>query len=108
MAKNIAPTPVGDTAPIAAPNVVNASGAPSKNTTLMARKNAQAADPALQPLGKHPYAPREVGGATYGIQVGFEAHVAPEAGATLGNGRLFSAAINRSAPNFQAGMADFD
>jgi len=59
-------------------------------------------------LGKHPYAPYERTGAAYGIQVGFEAHQAPEAGLTLANGRLFSPAINRSAPNFQAGMADFD
>jgi len=108
MAKNIAPTPVGDSAPMAVPNVVNASGAPSKNTTLMARKAAQAADPAFQPYGKSAYAPREVGGASYGIQVGFEAHVAPEAGPTQGNGRLFSAAINRSAPNFQAGTTDYN
>lgn len=106
MAKNIAPAPVNDSAPIGSANVVNASGAPSKNTTLMARKNAQAADPAFQPYGKRTYAPKERGGAAYGVQVGFEAHVAPEAGATQGNGRLFSAAINRSAPNFRAGTAD--
>ena len=108
MAKNIAPTPVGDSAPIAVPNVVNASGAPSQHTTLMARKNAQAADPAFQPYGKRAYAPKERSGATYGLQVGFEAHLAPEAGFTQGNGRLFSAAINRAAPNFQAGTTDYN
>lgn len=106
MAKNIAPAPVGDSAPIGSANVVNASGAPSKNTKLMARKNAQAADPAFQPYGKRAYAPKERCGACYGVQVGFEAHVAPEAGATQGNGRLFSAAINRSAPNFRVGTVD--
>lgn len=106
MAKNIAPAPVGDSAPIGSANAVNASGAPSKNTTLIPRKNVQAADPALQPYGHRTYAPKERCGACYGIQVGFEAHVAPEAGATQGNGRLFSAAINRSAPNFQVGMVD--
>ena len=106
MAKNLAPAPVGDSAPIGSANAVNASGAPSKNTILMARKNAQAADPAFQPYGKRAYAPKERCGACYGVQVGFEAHVAPEAGATQGNGRLFSAAINRSAPNFRAGTAD--
>lgn len=88
------------------PAPVNASGAPSKNTILMPRKNAQAADPAFQPYGKRAYAPRERSGAQYGVKVGFEAHVAPEAGFTQANGRIAPAAINRSAPNFQFGMMD--
>jgi len=106
MAKNIAPVPAGDTAPVGSGAVVNASGEPSPHHILVARKNTQAADPAFQPYGRRAYAPYERSGATYGIQVGFEAHQAPEAGLTLANGRLFSPAINRSAPNFQAGTAD--
>ncbi len=46
------------------------------------------------------------GGARYGIRVGFQKSTAPEAGATQGNGRLFSAAVNRTAPNFKSGSAD--
>jgi hypothetical protein len=46
------------------------------------------------------------GGARYGIRVGFQKSVAPEAGATQGNGRLFSASVNRTSPNFKAGSAD--
>ena len=46
------------------------------------------------------------GGARYGIRVGFQKSVAPEAGATQGNGRLFAAAVNRTSPNFKAGSAD--
>jgi hypothetical protein len=52
------------------------------------------------------YAPKERSGAAYGIQVGFEAHVAPEAGMTQANGRILQNAVNRSAPNFRTGMAD--
>jgi len=105
MAKNIAPVPADGSAPMGAGAVVNASGAPSKNTTLMPRGGAQAGDPYAQPSGPaYTYAPKERCGACYGVQVGFEAHTAPEAGMTQANGRLFQAAVNRSAPNFLAGM----
>jgi len=106
MAKNIAPVPADGSAPVGAGAVVNASGAPSKNTTLRPKSHNKDVDPAVQPLGAHPYAPKERCGACYGIQVGFEAHTAPESGATLGNGRLFSPAINRSVPNFRMGIMD--
>jgi hypothetical protein len=107
MAKSIAPVPAQGSAPAGSGAVVNASGAPSKNTKLMPRKNTAAGDPAYQPYGRTQYAPKERCGACYGIQVGFEAHVAPEASPTLANGRLFAPAINRSAPNFRAGMVDY-
>jgi hypothetical protein len=106
MAKNIAPAPVAGSAPVGAGAVVNASGAPSKNTKLMAKRHNKDANPANQPLGKHPYAPKERNGAQYGIQVGFEAHTAPEAGYTQANGRIMQAAVNRTAPNFRVGMVD--
>ena len=46
------------------------------------------------------------GGARYGIRVKFQKSTAPEAGATQGNGRLFSSAVNRTSPNFKSGSAD--
>lgn len=107
MAKNIAPNPAPGTASASA-RPVNASGAPSKHTTLVPKKGAQAADPYRQPVGKRANVLRERSGAAYGIQVGFEAHTAPEAGATQSNGRLFAHAVKRSAPNFRAGMADYN
>ena len=106
MAKNIAPSPAAGSAPTASGAVVDASAAPSKNTILVPKKGAQAADPALQPVAHTRYAGRERSGATYGVQVGFEAHTAPEAGMTQSNGRLFQAAINRSAPNFRSGVSE--
>lgn len=48
------------------------------------------------------------GGARYGVRVKFQKSVAPEAGATQGNGRLFSAAVKRSAPEFKAGQSDYN
>jgi|688.fasta_scaffold1299356_1 hypothetical protein len=105
MAKNIAPVPADGSAPMGAGAVVNASGAPSKNTMLMPKGHSKSVNPALSPAGPaYVFAPKERCGACYGIQVGFEAHTAPEAGMTQANGRLFQHAINRSAPNFLAGM----
>jgi len=86
--------------------VQNAAGEPSKNTTTVERMGRQAADPAAQPLSAHPYAPKERHGATYGIQVGFEAHTEPSASATTQNGHVVPSAINRSLPNFQMGATD--
>lgn len=106
MAKNIAPNPAAGAAPAGAGAVVNASAAPSKNTKLAPRKGAQAGDPYRQPMATRAYAPKERCGACYGVQVGFEAHTAPEAGLTQSNGRLMQHAINRSAPNFRSGMAE--
>lgn len=108
MAKTLAPVPADGSAPAGAGSAVNASGAPSKNTIMRPKSHNKDVDPAMQPVGIRTYAPKERCGACYGVQVGFEAHTAPEVGSTLSNGRLFSAAINRSAPNFRMGMADFD
>lgn len=103
MAKSLAPMP--GSSPDSA-DAVNASAAPSKNTTGMPRKNSAHADPAVQPVGIRTYAPKERCGACYGIQVGFEAHTAPEAGFTQSNGRVSQPVVNRSAPNFAVGMHD--
>lgn len=101
-------TPIAPLPGAAPDNVapVNASGAPSSNTILRPKAHNKDVDPAFQPYGKREYAPRERNGAQYGVQVGFEAHTAPEAGFTQANGRIAPAAINRSAPNFQFGTMD--
>jgi hypothetical protein len=107
MAKSIAPVPAPGSAPAGTGKVVNASGAPSKNTTFMKKGHSKSVDPARSPAGPaYVYAPKERSGAAYGIQVGFEAHVAPEAGMTQANGRILQNAVNRSVPNFRTGMAD--
>ena len=105
MAKNIAPNPAPGTGSSGA-KPVNASGAPSKNTIMRPKAHNKDVDPTRQPMAKRPNVLRERGGATYGIQVGFEAHVAPEAGFTQANGRILPHAVKRSAPNFRVGTAD--
>lgn len=109
MAKNIAPAPAAGSAPVGSGVVVNASGAPSKSTTLRPKAHNKDVNPANQPVvPARAYAPKERSGASFGIQVGFEAHQAPEAGFLQSQGRIMPSAVNRSAPNFRAGMADYN
>lgn len=84
--------------------VKNASGAPSANTKLVGKKNTASGDPARMAKPSRGKT-TATGGARYGVRVKMDGGVAPEAGATLANGRLFSAALNRTAPNFQGGVA---
>lgn len=75
--------------------------------TLVPKKGAQAGDPYIQPVGRRSNVMYERTGAHYGITARVAAPlVNPEAGATQANGRLFSHAVKRSAPNFQAGIVD--
>ena len=88
----------------------NASAAPSKNTKRVAKKNTAAGDPTLQKpsIKSQVKSPNAQGrsGASYVIKAKFNAHQAPEAGATLANGRILKPAKNRQAPDFQAGMTE--
>lgn len=72
---------------------------------LVKKKGAQAGDPSIKDAA-HRSNVKARSGARYGIKVGFEKQTSPEAGATQGNGRLIPPAINRSKPNFTAGMAE--
>lgn len=74
--------------------------------TLWKKKGAQAGDPYKQPVGIRAFKGYERKGACYGIRATIPAYVSPEAGATQGNGRLISAAVNRSRPNFQDSVTD--
>ena len=84
----------------------DASSKPEKGK-LVKKKNA-AAGGATGTTGhrSHVTADGHRAGARYGIRVGFAKQVAPEAGATQGNGRIIPPAVNRSRPNFSAGMAE--
>ena len=78
--------------------------APTEKGTLVKKNNA-AAGGATGTTGHRSHV-KARSGARYGIRVGFQKQEAPEAGATQGNGRIIPAAINRSKPNFSAGMAE--
>lgn len=96
----------------------NASGlkfktpsASPKAGKLVKKKGAQAADPTRQTKGTRSnvkHAGATGFGARYGVGVKMVASVAPEAGATQGNGRIFASAVKRQSPNFKAGSADLD
>jgi hypothetical protein len=85
----------------------DASAKPEKGT-LVKKKNAAAGDPTREakPSRKNVTADGHRAGARYGIKVGFQKQVAPEAGAVQSNGRLIPPAVKRSKPNFTSGMAD--
>ena len=86
------------------------SASPSKGT-LVKKKGAQAGDPtkmAKPARSNVKHAGAKGAGARYGVGVKFQASVAPEAGATQSNGRVFSPAIMRQRPNFQSGSADLN
>jgi len=73
---------------------------------LMKKKNTAAGDPTKMAKPSRTKTMVERAGARYGIRVGFQKSTAPEAGATQGNGRIIKAAVNRSRPNFNDGMAE--
>jgi hypothetical protein len=104
------------------PTIADASTAPKASSsakprvampergTLVKKKNTAAGDPYAQPKPSRTFvtSPNAQGrnGATYGIKVGFNAHVSPEAAATQSNGRILGPAMNRQRPSFQSGMSD--
>lgn len=106
MTKNIAPN---STEPSVSSSAKARVAMPEKGT-LVKKKGAQAGDPYAQPKPSRSnvMSPNAQGrnGATYGIKAKMPAYAAPEAGATQGNGRLLSSAVNRSRPNFDDSMND--
>jgi hypothetical protein len=79
--------------------------APVEKGTLVKKKGAQAGDPTKMAKPSRTKV-KATGGARYGVKVKFQKTEAPEAGATQGNGRIIPASVNRSRPNFSAGMAE--
>lgn len=102
--KNSAPIAPSSTAP------ANGMGTKARNAsgettgTLEVKKGAQAANPATQAKPARS-AKLATGGAAYAIKAKIPAYKSPEAGATQANGRLFQAAVKRTAPNFEAGVS---
>ena len=99
--KNPAPLAPTSTAPGNAP--AHTVAMPEKGT-LVKKKNA-AAGGATGTTGNRSHV-KARSGARYGVRVGFQKQESPEAGATQGNGRIIPPAVNRSKPNFTAGMAE--
>ena len=74
--------------------------------TLVKKKGAQAGDPTKMAKPSRTKTMIERAGARYGISVGFQKQVAPEAGATQSNGRIIPAAVKRTRQNFTSGMTE--
>jgi len=101
--KPIAPT---STAPSNATGSKPRVAMPEKGT-LVKKKNTAAGDPTK--MAKPSRAKlTATSGARYGVRVKFQQTVAPEAGATQGNGRILPSAMKRQAPSFSEGMADYN
>lgn len=90
--------------PSAARGARNAS-AEGTSGKLVKKKGAQAGDPYAQakPSRKNVKA---AGVRAYGIRTSMPTYKDPSAGMTQANGRVFTAALNRQAPNFSSGASD--
>jgi hypothetical protein len=82
----------------------NVSGSPEKGT-LVKRKNTAAKDPYAQAKPNRTKV-KATSAKQYGITTKMPSYVDPQIGPTQGNGRLFKAATNRTAPNFRDGISD--
>lgn len=105
---NPSPIAPASTAPSMSGAKVRNASAEGTSGKLMKKKGAQAADPSgAGSKGKRANV-KAKGGRAYGITASMPASQDPAAGATQGNGRIFSSVMNRTAPNFQAGYANLD
>lgn len=103
-------------APIAPTSAEPSNATGSKPRVAMPEKGTLVKKTGNAKGGTNPYAQAKpsrkfvtaTGGARYGIRVMFQKSVAPEAGATQGNGRILGSSVKRSAPNFKDGMSDFN
>ena len=88
----------------AATTAVNES-AQGTTKKLVKKHGAQSADPATQAKPARSNVKHRTG-AAYGIKTSMPSWKDPQIGPTQGNGRLFTAAVNRTKPNFDSGIVD--
>lgn len=84
-----------------------APSATPENGTLVAKKGAQAGDPAVQNPGiraNRPYAGQERLGANYGVKASYAPQTEPSAGATQANGRIVNPSVIRQKDSWAEGM----
>lgn len=91
----------------AAKTARNASGEDTGKGKLVAKKHGKSADPAKQAAGKKTNV-KKSGDRTYGITSSMAGYKDPAIAPVQSNGRIFSPAINRVAPNFKAGSVELD
>ena len=103
--KNSKPIAPASTAPSVSSSAKARVAMPEKGV-LWKKKNTAAGDPTRMAKPSRTFTMVERAGARYGVKVGFQKQVAPEAGLTQSNGRIVPSAVNRSRPNFNAGMTE--
>jgi hypothetical protein len=104
--KNKAPIAPASTAPTATTSAKPRVAMPERGTLVKKTGNAKGGtDPYTQAKPSRTKV-SATGGARYGIRVKFQQTVAPEAGATQGNGRILPSPRKRQAPSFIEGKAD--
>ena len=94
------------------PTMGNSAATTAKNVSaeatsgkLTKKKNTQSGDPAAQTVGKRANK-KAAGNRAYGISAKMPSWKDPSIAPVQSNGKLFTSAINRTAPNFSAGMSD--
>lgn len=102
--KNPAPLAPTSTGPGSATTARHTSK-PEKGTLIKKTGNAKGGTDFTKQAAPSRTKVTATSGAKYGINVSMPSYTSPEAGATQGNGRLFQAAVKRTAPNFQDGVS---
>jgi hypothetical protein len=87
----------------AATTAKNASAEGTGKAKLIPKKNNQAGDPYAQPKPARKFT-RGRGERAYGITTSMPAWSDPQIAPTQSNGRMFTSSVNRTAPNFEAGI----
>lgn len=103
--KTIAPS---STAPTATSSAKPRVAMPEKGTLVKKSGNAKGGTDPYKQAKPSRTKVTATGGARYGIRVKFQKSTAPEASATQGNGRILPASVKRSAPEFSAGMKNYN
>ena len=75
--------------------------------TKVPKKHGKSGDPYKQPVGKRSNV-KKTPGRTYGITSSMAAYKDPTIAPVQSNGRIFTSAMNRVKPNFQAGHSDLN
>ena len=95
------PAPIAPTSASGVPAAAKARVAKPESGTAVKKKNT-ASGGATGSTARRSHV-KATGGAAYGVRVKIPAYKASEAGSVQGNGRLFSPAVKRTAPNFWDG-----
>lgn len=105
---NPSPIAPASTAPSKAAAKARNASAEGTGGKLVKKKGAQAGDPSGAGSKGNRSNVKARGGRAYGITASMPAWKDPSIAPVQSNGRIFTASLNRTAPNFQSGMGDLN